>query len=403
MLAPVGGHSIGSSPSESLVTILAGWERLPDGKGLGPIQRSGQVRLGDRLVRMNNVDVTNMTFREIMDLLKAMVLGSLVSGNSGGARLRNISFEPLSRSTKKETIVAASSALSLVEGQSQTQQSKLYSFKSSIRRARVHYCGSSYVTERRISSGISQENISVRQGDTSFVEYEITCHMAVRFGSSSYQISGSVEEKSWTVWKRYSELKELDEKIRKSFGWQMNALHNGWGVGFPSSHVLSSILVGNLDKAFVEQRRFELEQYWQTVQKVKELFDFTNPSSHRYPQDMSSFLRVETNFPGRGRIHPSGDALTSHGREAGEFSQSLCQASPTPSSKDSFCSAPLSSYGNDELNSAEEAAPDLSSHVKDIIFDSQSVPSLRDGGAPTRRRIGGAAKSAFQRNYQDSF
>jgi len=55
-------------------------------------------------------------------------------------------------------------------------------------------------------------------------------------------------------------LKELDEKIRKSFGWQMNALHNGWGVGFPSSHVLSSILVGNLDKAFVEQRRFELEQ-----------------------------------------------------------------------------------------------------------------------------------------------
>lgn len=397
LLAPVGGHSTGSSPSESLVTIIAGWERLPGGKGLGPIQRSGQVRLGDRLIRMNNVDVTNMTFREIMDLLKTMVLGNSSRGNAGGARLKSISFAPLSQSSKKETIVSARSASSINESQNQLQQSKLYTFESTILRARVRHCGDE-ASSRFSSNGM---------GDNSFVEYEIACQMALRFGSSSYQKSGSVEEKSWTVWKRYSEFKELDEKIRKSFGWQMNALNNGWGVTFPSSHVLSSIVLGNLDKSFVEQRRFELEQYWQSIQKVKEMFDFANPNSHRYPRDMSSFLDVERNFSGRSRGHylPSSDfeGLGSAARETGE-SVSVSQGSLPPSLKGSASPALLSSHSNDQINTRyEEGAEtaDLCSHMKDIIFDSESVSSSRD--TSTRRRIGGAAKSAFQRNYLDSF
>lgn len=404
LLAPVGGHSASSSPSESLVTIIAGWEQLPDGKGLGPIQRSGQVRLGDRLVRMNNVDVTNMTFREIMELLKTM-LGKDVRSNASGARLRSLSFAPLSRSTKKEPIVSAGSASSLCDPQNQTQQSKLYTFKSSVHRARVQNCR----RDAESSSIVSSDS----NGGSSFVEYEISCRMVVRFGNSSYQISGNVEEKSWTVWKRFSDFAALDDKIRKSFGWQMNALNNGWGVTFPSSRVFSSILWGNLDKSFVEQRRFELEQYWQSVQKVTELFDFANPSSHRYPRDMSSFLDVEGNFPGRGRNSslPSGgdERLTSNAVEQGDGdlsqirSQTASQSSPLQSLKGSGSPAPYSSQSNDQFDSThEEATADLCSHMKDIIFDSESVSSVRDT-PPTRRRIGGAAKSAFQRKYLDSF
>lgn len=63
-----------TTPEESTLTILAGWERLPEseGGGLGPIQRTGQVRLGDRLVRINNADVRARSFRQVMDMLKSM-------------------------------------------------------------------------------------------------------------------------------------------------------------------------------------------------------------------------------------------------------------------------------------------------------------------------------------------
>jgi len=239
-------------------------------------------------------------------------------------------------------------------------------------------------------------------GDSRFVEYEISCHMAVRLGNSSYQISGNIEERSWSVWKRYSEFKELDDKIHKSFGWQINALNNGWGVSFPSGHVLSSILVGNLDKSFVEQRRFELAQYWQSIEKVKEMFDFANPSSHRYPRDMSTFLEVDNNFSGRNRGHVSStgdDEGTNAGRDNSDISRNISQTSFHPSSKDSASPAMVSSHGNEQLNDGEEDTADLCSQMKDIVFDSESVSSLRD---TPRRRIGGA-KSAFQRSHMDSF
>eukprot|EP00578_Thalassiosira_sp_NH16_P025704 CAMPEP_0181082918 /NCGR_PEP_ID=MMETSP1071-20121207/3878_1 /TAXON_ID=35127 /ORGANISM="Thalassiosira sp., Strain NH16" /LENGTH=712 /DNA_ID=CAMNT_0023164537 /DNA_START=134 /DNA_END=2272 /DNA_ORIENTATION=- len=67
-----------SSPTSSNVTLVAGWEHGKNGGGrhLGPIQRSGLVRLGDRLVRINGKDVTDWTFREIMDALKDLVSAS---------------------------------------------------------------------------------------------------------------------------------------------------------------------------------------------------------------------------------------------------------------------------------------------------------------------------------------
>ena len=51
---------------------MAGWEH-GNNQQLGPIQRSGMVRLGDRLVRINGRDVTDWTFREVMDVLKEMI------------------------------------------------------------------------------------------------------------------------------------------------------------------------------------------------------------------------------------------------------------------------------------------------------------------------------------------
>ena len=80
------GSSISSSaaaaaaiPTASNVTLVAGWEHGTN-QPLGPIQRSGMVRLGDRLVRINGRDVTDWTFREVMDVLKEMI--TITNNNS---------------------------------------------------------------------------------------------------------------------------------------------------------------------------------------------------------------------------------------------------------------------------------------------------------------------------------
>ena len=132
-----------SMASVSTVTILAGWERLPDSNKLGTIQRTGQVRLGDRLVRINNVDVTKMTFREVMDLLKKMVGGSR-PGGADGLRLRSISFAHNYFSTRNPSLAG----LRPLDTQSQTQNEKLFSFKSSICRAKVRSNSDEIVTKK---------------------------------------------------------------------------------------------------------------------------------------------------------------------------------------------------------------------------------------------------------------
>ena len=60
--------------------------RMQPRRRLGPVQRSGSVRLGDRLVRINGVDVTRWTFREVMDALRGLRAYSGGGGGGGGRR-----------------------------------------------------------------------------------------------------------------------------------------------------------------------------------------------------------------------------------------------------------------------------------------------------------------------------
>ncbi len=94
------------SPTASNVTLVAGWEHDNGGLHLGPVQRSGLVRLGDRLVRVNGRDITDWTFRGVMDALKELVsssgppvsavgAGVAPSGGQGGRRrLETLGFAP---------------------------------------------------------------------------------------------------------------------------------------------------------------------------------------------------------------------------------------------------------------------------------------------------------------------
>ena len=49
--------------------VLIAWERLPSGK-FGPIQKSGGVRLGDILIRLNSVELHQRRFEDVMTMLR---------------------------------------------------------------------------------------------------------------------------------------------------------------------------------------------------------------------------------------------------------------------------------------------------------------------------------------------
>jgi len=93
-------------PTSSNVTLVAGWEHSNNNsstaKHLGPVQRSGLVRLGDRLVRINNKDISDWTFREVMDALKELRDDNSSSTASterrSRIRLKSLGFAPANTS-----------------------------------------------------------------------------------------------------------------------------------------------------------------------------------------------------------------------------------------------------------------------------------------------------------------
>lgn len=356
-----------SSPTSSNVTLVAGWEHDRGGLRLGPVQRSGLVRLGDRLVRINGRDVTDWTFREVMDALKGLVSsdrdaasGSPSSRGGGRRRLKTLGFAPSGTpewsrgaridGTSSSTADALSAFLGLFHHMQQASSSdddgssaaprvvhekRGYSFVSFVGRWRVaadaprsdrevarergeapsdarrrqrrdsdrsnghgqqrqHSENSTSELERQlnkepsihfdedpsdddivpvddpkppsptpVSSGKAGGDgddppppdapTSAADGETSaYVQYEIQCHILFRDLSSFPSRAaphphppaggggGDVRHRSWSVWKRYSELRTLDDDLRRGFGWQMDALDDGRGVAFPSPRGLES-------------------------------------------------------------------------------------------------------------------------------------------------------------------
>lgn len=170
---------------------------------------------------------------------------------------------------------------------------------------------------------------------------------------------------NWSVWKRYSELESLHSRLVVEYEWQLKSnklvtfpspkhLRSWWTTKLSSmentrsstrssrsprsssscsSSSRSSTMVdsGHVDargasgttgttttvsfgskseEAFLQQRQLELQSYWNQLQPYTALFDFGNPSSHRYAYTMAEFLRVRHHWPNT-MSHP-----TSHHQNA---------------------------------------------------------------------------------------
>ncbi|KAL7467969.1 hypothetical protein ACHAXS_008193 [Conticribra weissflogii] len=341
--------------------LVAGWEHSTlNSHLLGPIQRSGVVRLGDRLVRINHVDITDWTFREVMDALKEMI--SFESSATAGSSCRNKPRSGISRRKKrlKSLGFAPSNSeewsrgvdtpemgfqnhISLADylfssnskndhggtnNQFIVHSKRLYSFASLIGGWRIvypdatkHENGYENVNKNENEGGSvkidslggperfkenpasdllsrvddvqetggsvhneesehqmiedstnappppsseqskNDTNINtatkLKADENPFIQYEIECHLLFRdpqsfnttnINSPDNSINGTndllfgkkTHHHKWSTWKRYSEFFALDTELRTTFGWQMNALHDGKGIAFPSSHDFES-------------------------------------------------------------------------------------------------------------------------------------------------------------------
>lgn len=133
-------------------------------------------------------------------------------------------------------------------------------------------------------------------------------------------------------------------------------------------------------------------RYWQSLQRIDDAFDL-NPNSQKYSRDVAAFLDVERYLP-RIRSHlnlHSGGSVASGGMNLdglGEGANLLGTYSPTTQAD---AEDNLPRRNNELLNIVLSG----NSALDTSVLSSHSTPGKR------KKRIAGAAKSAFQRSPLD--
>lgn len=214
--------------------VIRGWEKVaPEGRS-GAIERHGGVRLGDVLVGVNEIPTVELAFGQVLELLRDEKALKKVLHFSSRAEVE--------RRRTARGIAAASKA-------------EAKRFNSRVRRARV------------------QEPVG---GSGSFAEYEVVCSLRLDADRVEH-----VEVRRWEVWRRYSEFEKLEAQLKKSLGWHLE------GLAFPPKH---TFVLDKLDHVFLENRRSELDKWWQRVVAVDRACDF---HMHHCDQALKFFLAAD--------------------------------------------------------------------------------------------------------------
>lgn len=236
--------------------VVKSWVRLPNGK-FGQIQKCGEVNLGDVLVAINDVSVINTPFSDT----KAMFA-------------KNMPTKVLKFTTstdyysKKKGIAQSKNITGGKEGSNKN------TFLSLIKRSRVNNFAS-----------------------TKFAEYEVVCQLKL----ASVSVDKDKTFK-WSVWKRYSDFELLDSQLRKGLGWHMDT------ISFPSSH---TFVMSKLSPDFLEQRREELNEYWQKVIAIDKVTEF---NKHHCSAALKAFIDVD----GALLVEKSAASEENNSKESGE-------------------------------------------------------------------------------------
>ena len=222
-------------PENSTVVIIAAWERLPISNKLGPIQRSGKVRLGDRLVRINELDITHMSFRNVMDLLKDLLSlhnknrkeadGSNDDGEKeSSVKLKTLGFVPLTLNQQQihkneqhssrniEGIGSYFSGDNYMNSIIALRDENInFCFSSTIRSWRMNNPNDSSTDETHDNESIPMEQdynhrveqpLSSSSSSSNYIEYEIECQLISRCKKNSLsRVGNRNSSKMWKVWR----------------------------------------------------------------------------------------------------------------------------------------------------------------------------------------------------------
>ena len=352
------------APLQSQYTILIGWTR-PYNK-LGIVQKSGQIRIGDRLVEINEISVRNWTYEKIIRVLRCF---------DDGVRIRSLGFEVL----KDESGIQNRTFNWSAAGR------RLYSLKSSIRSYKI---------------------------DANIARFEIRCQLVIR-----RSLKGNDEEVNWSTWKRYSELNSLHELLKKGFEWQLNGMNQGRGVSFPPNRTIQSIVYGPKSDGFLDRRRQELEDYWSLLQTCPDLFDFGDPTNHRFPKDMAEFLGIERYLHSNPLDSAAGSMISSHLQKSHSEEQDGMQSTGASRAHGADDEADGGGGGGidldisaiSQLSNIPMATPssdlklgESSGRFGEIVVPfSGLTPSPQTSSLSKRTRRMAAAKPAFQRRLLD--
>lgn len=302
LLAPL--VSQGHPPQESHYTILIGWTR-PYNK-LGIVQKSGQIRIGDRLVEINGISVRNWTFEKIIRVLRCF---------DDGVRIRSLGFEVLKDEGGIENRTFVWSVA----------RRRLYSLNTSIRSVVVLPLEEGDQDNPNEQEDTNHNDNNNNNGNNKnskrrmVAKYEIRCDLVIR------HYHGNDEVIQYSVWKRFSDFQKLHQNLMEKFSYKSYSRSSSRrrrnnnntttsaatttttrttaitdGIAFPSNRVLQSILYGTSSEWFLEQRKRELQDYWTCLSSHHpEFFEFGDPANHRYCQETALFLEIEQ------YLHPS--------------------------------------------------------------------------------------------------
>ncbi len=231
--------------------VIKAFERMPDGK-FGIIQKHGGVHYGDVLFQINDVQLDVVSTKDVM----------------GMVRDRNLLKKSFKFCNATEYYrVKGSKAAPKIGGLSLNGTEKVNPFMSTIRQTRL----------------------SVDSAGKKFCEYEI----ASQFRVVSRRVQKEVVYR-WSVWRRYNEFDKLHNALKKSLGWQME------GIELPPSN---TFVFNKLATEFVEQRREDLNNYWQRIIAVNngQVVEF---QKHHAQPDIKFFLDVDKAMQGAPDVSP---------------------------------------------------------------------------------------------------
>jgi len=131
------------------------------------------------------------------------------------------------------------------------------------------------VTEKSFTSSIRR--VRLASESKKFAEYEVACSLRQDVLLEKQQVL------KWSVWRRYSDFERLEATLRNSLGWHMT------DKPLPSKH---TFVLDKLAPEFLEQRRSELDAWWQQIISIDRATDF-----HRHHCDphLKSFVQALNN------------------------------------------------------------------------------------------------------------